>query len=577
MDALKKNFSVIKNKTSNIILRLIDKELSSELDEIIASTKQMLENQTLIDDLNESIFWMYKQSDNEYKCFYELIEALLTFIEAKHDQNENAFKIIEIVSSINLREILEIKSTFFLRLLHLMTPEKEERTLNIILSLSQNYVYEKIDFLILDHSTLLDRIERMVNTHFPIKDNIVSNLNEKLFRDRLDYLIQFDLDKEHLEEDETFLNDLKAVSLVLNRKKERFMHVKLIFTNESIQFFIRYFKCLIVWLKTKEILESRRLYALNNLSEILIKLIRSPYNFKDEFLKQGILQVFYELFKATELLKKLFERHINILYKLIDIFRLLAKRLYTLKQSKNNHLEYLTNDPLMIPFDLLTETRDFLEKLYKEADEDLMKEKPLFKKYLRGLVYFQEIFQPEIQLLKPEHYDIILNSIFFSFYFNRIRNDFLDECEFIYLEFRNELGEIEFEKVVQSFKSYHQRSIEGGFQNHKYRLIERIILLRELFSKNDSLATNAYITHQCFLKSIIFYGPCIERLLCLHLLAKFCQAEEIRDELFGDKNLIEFIKSLYSDLNENRLNIEDKFKTRYKNVLKDFLEFEIKI
>jgi len=58
-------------------------------------------------------------------------------------------------------------------------------------------------------------------------------------------------------------------------------------------------------------------------------------------------------------------------------------------------------------------------------------------------------------------------------------------------------------------------------------------------------------------------------------LAKFCQVEEIRDELFGDKKLIEFIQSLYSDLNENKLNIEDKFKTRYKDVLKDFLKFEI--
>ena len=130
MDSLKENFSEIKKQASNIILRLIAKDLSSELDEIIDSTKKMLENQTVIDDLNESIFWMYKQSDNEYKCFYELIEALMTFIEAKHDQNENAFKIIEIISSMRVREILVIKSTFLLRLLNLMTPDREKRILN---------------------------------------------------------------------------------------------------------------------------------------------------------------------------------------------------------------------------------------------------------------------------------------------------------------------------------------------------------------------------------------------------------------------------------------------------------------
>jgi hypothetical protein len=231
VDSLKENFSEIKNKATNIIFRLITNDFSDELDEIIYSTKQMLENQSIIDDLNESLFWLYKINDNEYKCFYELIEALMTYLEDKHEmpikeQNENAFKIIEIISSMRLREILVIKSTFVLRLLNLMTPDREERILNIIVSLSENYVYEKIDFFHLDHSTLLDRIDQMVTTNLPIKDKIISNLNEKLFRERLEYLIQFDLNKNHLEKDETFLNDLKSLSLVLNQKKERFMHAK---------------------------------------------------------------------------------------------------------------------------------------------------------------------------------------------------------------------------------------------------------------------------------------------------------------------------------------------------------------
>jgi hypothetical protein len=355
---------------------------------------------------------------------------------------------------------------------------------------------------------------------------------------------------------------LKALSLVLNQKKERFMHANLISKNESINFFIRILKDLIGWLKRQDLLESRRLDVLNNLAETLITLIRSPYNFKDEFLKQGILQVFYELFKATEPLKSLFERQIILLYKLIDIFRLLAKRVYTIKQSKANPLEYFSNDTLVIPFDLLIKTRDLLEELYKHADENLMKEKPLFNSYLRSLGYFQEIFQPEIQLLKPEHYEIILNSFY---YLNSKRNNIFDECDFLYSEFTNELNEIEFERVA-NFKFY-QRTIEGG-RNHKYLLIENIILLRELFSKSDSLVKNAFKIHRCFLKSVIFHGPCIERLLCLHLLTKFCQVEEIREEIFRDEELIECIKNLYMDLNENKLNIRDKFKTRYNYVLK---------
>ena len=108
MDSLKENFSEIKNKASKIILLLKTSDFSCELDEIIDSTKQMLENQTVMDDLNECIFWLYKQSDNEYEFFYDLIEALMTYIETKHgmpisEQNENAFKITEMISSMRLQ------------------------------------------------------------------------------------------------------------------------------------------------------------------------------------------------------------------------------------------------------------------------------------------------------------------------------------------------------------------------------------------------------------------------------------------------------------------------------------------
>ena len=132
MDSLRENFSEIKNKATKIILHIKTNDFSSEFDEIVASTKQMLENQTLIDDLNESIFWLYKKNDDkgEYECFYELMEALMTYIEAKNDQNENTFRIIEIISTMRLREILVIQSTFFQRLPNLMTPEREERILN---------------------------------------------------------------------------------------------------------------------------------------------------------------------------------------------------------------------------------------------------------------------------------------------------------------------------------------------------------------------------------------------------------------------------------------------------------------
>jgi hypothetical protein len=125
MDSLRETFFEIKNKASCIILQIETNDFSSELDEIIASIKQMLENQNVVDDLNESIVWLYKKNDDkrEYECSYKLIEALMTYIEAKHDQNENAFKIIEIISTMRLREIFIIQSTFLLRLLNLITRE----------------------------------------------------------------------------------------------------------------------------------------------------------------------------------------------------------------------------------------------------------------------------------------------------------------------------------------------------------------------------------------------------------------------------------------------------------------------
>jgi hypothetical protein len=65
MDSLEVNFSEIKNKASTIIWHIKTNDFSGELDELIAATKQMLENQTLIDDLNECIFWLYKKNDDK--------------------------------------------------------------------------------------------------------------------------------------------------------------------------------------------------------------------------------------------------------------------------------------------------------------------------------------------------------------------------------------------------------------------------------------------------------------------------------------------------------------------------------
>ena len=192
---IKENFLKIKNNALSVEDHIQKNDYCIQLDELISKTKQMLENPQIVEELNENIFWLNKSNDDDYKYFCVLIECLMTYLDEVENENlqEDALKIIEIISTLRIKELSMIKSSFIIRLLEKIILFEENRILSIILRLSENQYYEKIAYTgPMDRSTTIDRIDIMVNAK-AIKSKIITNLSEQLFREQLEYLNSLDL------------------------------------------------------------------------------------------------------------------------------------------------------------------------------------------------------------------------------------------------------------------------------------------------------------------------------------------------------------------------------------------------
>ena len=541
----KENFIKIKRTSLLIESHLQQKSdlVSIQLDKLIVDTREFLENPLVQDDLNESIFWLHKRNEIACDFFNVLMECLMTYLEQSESKcDNNSLKIIEIISSLRLRQLLVIKSTLLTRLLEIMDKNEDIQILNIILRLSENQFYEKINFSSpMNRLTTIELINKKILKNETIKNEIILNLNQKSLREQLDYLNSMDLNENVLSNDETFLANLNSLSLTLNQQKSRFLHGELLLKNNTISFCVKLFALQIRVLKKSfyEMECEKFCNSFKCILEILFKIIRSPLNMEDRFLEQGILESFYILFESNSLLRLLYERYLNFFIRLISIFFHLMRAIH----FKRSSIEDYRNT---ISFDLLERTRDLFEELYMQGDSTLMKEKPFFRIYLRSLGYVSEIFKPKVQLLNTCHYEFIATRSFISCYFNCVRKDFIDACDLMFFEFVNELNEIELEKVNR-FNEY-----QNGFRkNTNYYFVEVLIWLKNLFTCFESIRI-VYDTHQFFFKSIVYFGLDIEKLLCLHVLAKFSYGNDgVGREIFQDKQFIEFIERINDDININ--------------------------
>ena len=103
-----------------------------------------------------------------------------------------------------------------------------------------------------------------------------------------------------------------------------------------------------------------------------------------------------------------------------------------------------------------------------------------------------------------------------------------------------------------------------------YILINSFKPLTIVFTTNEARKL-AYEVYQYFFKSVIYYALDMEKIMCLMCLKSFCQCIEVKNKVFEDVKLIEYLESLIKNcgLFEN-----DDLKKRLNNVIKDFLLFK---
>jgi hypothetical protein len=139
---------------------------------------------------------------------------------------------------------------------------------------------------------------------------------------------------------------------------------------------------------------------------------------------------------------------------------------------------------------------------------------------------------------------------------NSFKSEFLTNCEYTLI---NELSQPETQTCSRI--------------NDKDFIIDLFEFLK-LFLYSNQTVKIAHDSFKNLIRSFLFRGLDIEKIMCLSILIKFCQFEEIRTELLCDKKLIEYLKSLKR---ENEIAGDMVFfKLRLNNVIDElFLLIEL--
>jgi hypothetical protein len=109
------------------------------------------------------------------------------------------------------------------------------------------------------------------------------------------------------------------------------------------------------------------------------------------------------------------------------------------------------------------------------------------------------------------------------------------------------------------------------FDNYRnFTLVDTLNGLKVICSTEEARLI-VYENFEFFFKSIIFYGVEVEKILCLNCLVKFCETEFIRNDLFNDEKLIEYLSKVKNDQHK----VKNSFNTKRLDIMiENFLAFK---
>jgi hypothetical protein len=300
---------------------------------------------------------------------------------------------------------------------------------------------------------------------------------------------------------------------------------------------------------------------LRDVLQIINKLMTHSYAFIESFLKSDLLQVIIDLFDNLDLIEHLYDNQVHILAKIIGIFFNLCKHTYyTTKVERSRLIKNVKKS-----FRILRKSRDFIKKISQNENNRQAHEFKIYYIYVFKLVslkYLQVKFKSHKKiLLNYEHYVDIVNGNFVKHTFTVVNDEFTRNPR-VFSEFINENNRVEQGEVNKLYL------IHNSNNSAMARTIVDVLDNIKFVYTSKRTKKLAFPVFYPFFKSVLLNGRTIERIICLNCLINYCQVETIRNQIFDDKELIEFLRAKQIE------NSQDDMEQRQNRMLTRFFAYE---
>ena len=515
----------------------------THLAELFQASRSILENESFREELNMRLHFLNPNGDESTDFYNLMLQNAIQYLNIYTPENDDAFKIIELISASKMSLFLNLNASTLISILDLVNDQfrlrlNTTRILNVVSNLSQLNLSGSID-LSSNSDCLFKRLADFPSNS--ITQSIEANLHERPIPTRLAEFGLIAVDAT-LWENDSFLADLRFVSLIMNSPQRELFRSDFFVEQNSCAFFSKLLKFILNRLKESEHvlwdLDEKLFYLLRDLLKLISKLVYPPLTYEANFRGEGLLQSLVDFLGSQKCVEFLFKNYINLLYTLIHILVDLSRDFHF---NATNGQEYLAKKA--DSFCILRDTRDLLVRLSGQADLSLIHQKPVLHFYLKSLAYLQEAFslRGEYKLFELEHCKLMLTSSLIPRHFTQVTDRFLrTKSEHTFAPFINEYRRVELRKLTVMLFYF-----ENIRKTMTYSVMRTFPYIAVMFACKETKRL-AYPSYKHFFKSVVYYALDIEKIQCLACLREFCLVEEIRQDIFDDEQFIEYVKDLAS-------------------------------
>jgi len=314
--------------------------------------------------------------------------------------------------------------------------------LNTALNLSESISHETIN---IDREDIFKHLDDLSKEN-PARSNLIQNIEERLRNKYIQaclstlntlYISNQRSVDEQLMNEPRFIKNLRFLSSH-SIKSNTFMDWNLFEINNSIEILTLMFNHLFetIFQSSDYDLDDINFKSIDFLLNIILKLVKRPLKYQSNFIQHDIMKTFIKLYSDTKLMNFLFSCQVCLLYKMILTFLHLCRHLYYCQME---NYEFKNENTFMVLKILVGIFKDLDQK----SDVNVMKEKPIYRDYLRSLGYLQEKFRPNVALLEHENYYYLATTGFITNYFVKVSDDYKNISFLTRWEFINENGCLE--------------------------------------------------------------------------------------------------------------------------------------